>query len=275
MTRFGRISATCVAALGVALSTLPRPAPRLIWNVSASVPIGLYAVRPAGALHVNELLVVIPPEPLATFLDERYLPRGVPLLKHVLALLGRTVCRSDRTITVDGVAVGETLDRDHLSRPLPVWHGGRVIAGGDVFLMNRQSVDSLYGRYLGPLPTTTTTVVGRADPLRTDQEHRPCRNPASGEPPRSNHLRSTPPPSGSNRLPLAAWRCLDAGAARVSSFGSALCRYCWSTAALFMPSLSPPTAHRRHGSRSNRRRRRRSVAALRHSGVVDTRRHAG
>ena len=29
--------------------------PRLIWNASASVPIGLYAVHPAGALHVTEL----------------------------------------------------------------------------------------------------------------------------------------------------------------------------------------------------------------------------
>jgi type IV secretory pathway protease TraF len=121
MTRSGRTAATCIAALGLTLSALFRPAPRLIWNASASVPIGLYAVHPAGTLHVNELLVVMPPEPLATFLDERrYLPKGVPLLKHVLALPGQTVCRSNRSITVDGVAMGEALDRDRLSRPLPV-----------------------------------------------------------------------------------------------------------------------------------------------------------
>jgi conjugative transfer signal peptidase TraF len=170
MTRFGRITATSVVVLGVGLSVLFRPAPRLIWNASASVPIGLYAVRPSGALHVDELLLVMPPEPLATFLDERrYLPKGVPLLKHVLALPGQTICRSDRTITVDGVTMGEALDRDHLSRSLPVWHGCRVIADGDVFLMNRQSGDSLDGRYFGPLPTVS--IVGRADPLWTDQEH--------------------------------------------------------------------------------------------------------
>jgi conjugative transfer signal peptidase TraF len=170
MTRFDRITATSAVVLGVGLSVLFRPAPRLIWNASASVPIGLYAVRPSGALHVDELLVVLPPEPLATFLDERhYLPKGVPLLKHVLALPGQTICRSDRTITVDGVTMGEALDRDHLSRSLPVWHGCRVIAGGDVFLMNRQSGDSLDGRYFGPLPTLS--IVGRAYPLWTDQEH--------------------------------------------------------------------------------------------------------
>jgi conjugative transfer signal peptidase TraF len=170
MTRTCRITATCFAALGVGLSALIRPTPRLLWNASASVPIGLYTVRPAGTLHVNELLVVMPPEPLASFLDERrYLPQGVPLLKHVLALPGQTVCRFDRTITVDGVTVGEALDRDHLHRPLPIWRGCRVVARGDVFLMNRQSEVSLDGRYFGPLPTTT--VVGRADPLWTDQEH--------------------------------------------------------------------------------------------------------
>jgi conjugative transfer signal peptidase TraF len=169
MTRFGWVMTTHAAALGIGLAALLHPAPRLIWNASASVPIGLYAVRPAGWLHVNELLVVMPPEPLAAFLDtRRYLPKGVPLLKHVLALPGQSVCRSGRTITVDGVAMGEALDRDHLGRPLPVWQGCRVIAAGDVFLMNRRA-DSLDGRYFGPLPATT--IVGQADPIWTKEEH--------------------------------------------------------------------------------------------------------
>ena len=107
------------------------PAPKLIWNASASVPIGLYRVRPAGDLHVTELVVVQPPEPLANFLAERgYLPKSVPLLKRVLALPGQTVCRTGRTITVDGTAMGEALERDRRGRPLPVWQGCRVIAGG-------------------------------------------------------------------------------------------------------------------------------------------------
>ena len=169
MTRFGWVMTTYLATLAIGLSTLFHPGPRLIWNASASVPIGLYAVHPAGALHVGELLVITPPEPLATFLAERrYLPKSVPLLKHVLALPGQTVCRTDRTITVDGVAMGEALDRDHLRRPLPVWQGCRVVAAGDVFLMNWRSGDSLDGRYFGPL--LATTIVGRADPLWTGEE---------------------------------------------------------------------------------------------------------
>jgi conjugative transfer signal peptidase TraF len=164
MTRFGWVIATYGAVTVIGIMPLLHPAPRLIWNASASVPIGLYALHPAGALRTGELLVVTPPEKLATFLDtRRYLPKGIPLLKHVAALPGQTVCRMGDTISIDGRDVGVALDRDHLGRSLPVWQGCRVIAAGEVFLMNRQSVASLDGRYFGPLPTTT--IVGRADPI--------------------------------------------------------------------------------------------------------------
>jgi conjugative transfer signal peptidase TraF len=164
MTRFGWVMTTYSAVLVIVVTALFHPAPKLIWNASASVPIGLYAVHPAGTLRTGELLVVTPPEKLATFLDARhYLPKGIPLLKHVAALPGQTVCRTGDMISIDGINVDAALDRDHLGRSLPVWQGCRVIAAGEVFLMNRQSVASLDGRYFGPLPTTT--IVGRADPI--------------------------------------------------------------------------------------------------------------
>lgn len=169
MTRLGVVVTTYFTTLAVALSAFSHPAPKLIWNASASVPIGLYAVQPARILHVTELVVVRPPEPLASFLAERgYLPKGVPLLKRVLALPGQAVCRTDRSITVDGIAMGDALDRDRRGRALPVWQGCHAVAEGEVFLMNWQAEDSLDSRYFGPLPTAT--IVGRAEPLWTDEE---------------------------------------------------------------------------------------------------------
>jgi conjugative transfer signal peptidase TraF len=160
---------TYFATMAIGVSAFVHPAPKLIWNASASVPIGLYRVRPAVDLHVTELVVVRPSSPLANFLDERgYLPKSVPLLKHILALPGQTVCRTGRTITVDAAAMGEALERDRRGRLLPFWQGCRVIAQGEVFLMNRQSEESLDGRYFGPLPATT--IVGEAAPLWTDEE---------------------------------------------------------------------------------------------------------
>ena len=169
MTRFGAVMVTYFATMAIGVSAFVHPAPKLIWNASASVPIGLYRVRPAVDLHVTELVVVRPSSPLANFLDERgYLPKSVPLLKHILALPGQTVCRTGHTITIDAAAMGEALERDRRGRLLPVWQGCRVIAKGEVFLMNRQSEDSLDGRYFGPLPATT--IVGEAAPLWTDEE---------------------------------------------------------------------------------------------------------
>jgi conjugative transfer signal peptidase TraF len=160
---------TTIAATGLLLSTVGGTTPLYIWNASNSVPIGLYRVQPATRLAVTELVAVQPPDLLAAFFGlNGYLPIGVPMLKRVLALPGQVVCRNGLTITVDGIEVGDAQERDGRGRPLPVWHGCRVIADGDVFVMNWQSADSLDGRYFGPLPASA--VVGRAVPVWTGEE---------------------------------------------------------------------------------------------------------
>jgi type IV secretory pathway protease TraF len=114
-------------------------------------------------------VAVQPPDLLAAFLDlNGYLPIGVPMLKRVLALPGQTVCRNGLTIAVDGIDEGKARERDGRGRTAPVWHGCRVIADGDVFVMNSQSADSLDGRYFVPLPSSA--IVGRAVPVWTEEE---------------------------------------------------------------------------------------------------------
>jgi conjugative transfer signal peptidase TraF len=169
VTRLGYVLATCLAATGaVAAAIVPTPT-RLIWNATASAPVGFYTVEPADALEIPDLVAVLPPEPLAHFMVARgYVGRGVPLLKRVLGLPGQTVCRSGRTITVDAIEMGEALERDRMGRDLPAWQGCRVIGQGELFLMNWQVRDSLDGRYFGALPASA--VIGRAVPLYTDDD---------------------------------------------------------------------------------------------------------
>jgi conjugative transfer signal peptidase TraF len=160
---------TAIVATSLLLSTIGGTTPHYIWNASNSVPIGLYQVQATTRLAVTELVAVQPPDLLAAFLDlNGYLPIGVPMLKRVLALPGQTVCRNGLKIAVDSVDVGEARERDGRNRPLPVWHGCRVIADGDVFVMNWQSADSFDSRYFGPLPASA--VIGRAIPVWTDEE---------------------------------------------------------------------------------------------------------
>jgi conjugative transfer signal peptidase TraF len=136
----------------------------LIWNASASVPIGLYAIERPTDLHVTDLVIVRPPEQLKSFLaDRNYLPRDAPLVKHVLALSGQSVCRTGFVITIDAVAVANARESDSRGRPLPSWQGCRIVHEDEVFLLNPQSGDSLDGRYFGVLPISS--IVGRALPL--------------------------------------------------------------------------------------------------------------
>lgn len=169
MTRLGYLAATSVAVLGIAAaSATPMPL-KLIWNATASAPIGFYTVSPAGRIEVPDLVAVMPPEPFASFMVERgYVGRDVPILKHVVGLPGQRVCRDGRAITVDDVPLGEARDRDSRGRDLPVWRGCRVIGGGELFLMNLEAADSLDGRYFGPFPASA--VIGRATPLFTDED---------------------------------------------------------------------------------------------------------
>ena len=162
------LAATSMTTTVVAFATVAPAVPALVWNASASVPVGLYRVQPTGRPRVGDLVLMRPPEALADFLARGgYLPRGVPLLKRVAALSGQRACRTGLAITVDDVPLGAALEHDRRGRPLPVWHGCQVLGPNQVFLLNPDRPDSLDGRYFGPLPLAG--VAGRARALWTDE----------------------------------------------------------------------------------------------------------
>lgn len=176
MTRFGYVMVAYFATMATIVTAFIRPSPRLIWNASASVPVGLYRMSSVPAPKVGDLVAVLPPRQLADLLAERhYLPLGVPMLKHVAGVSGQRVCRIGARITVDGKLLGDARKQDHLGRALPVWKGCRLLTPGDVFLMNPDVPDSFDGRYFGPLPATTIT--GRLTPLWITREHDQAASP--------------------------------------------------------------------------------------------------
>ncbi|OHV68973.1 S26 family signal peptidase [Mesorhizobium sp. LCM 4577] len=166
--------AACMAAVLAAVSATVAPAlgkmpPLLLWNASASAPIGLYAIRTMAVPTAGALVVIKSPDPVARFAAKRgYLPLGVPMLKHIEGLSGQQICRLGRLVTVNGLAIGGALERDRKGRALPDWQGCRTLAAAEVFVMNRRVQDSLDGRYFGPFPVSS--IVGRAVPLWTDEK---------------------------------------------------------------------------------------------------------
>lgn len=169
MTRAGLFLVMALATAGISYPALTPMQIKFLWNASASAPIGFYTIDVDGPFDVTDLVAVDAPEPLATFMAERgYLPKGVPLLKRILGVSGQTVCRSNLSVTIDGVEMGDALPRDRAGRDLPIWQGCRRIPTSEVFLMNWQVRDSLDGRYFGL--TSTDQIIGRAVPLWTDED---------------------------------------------------------------------------------------------------------
>ena len=90
-------------SLGLLAAAQTDRAPRLVWNASASVPIGFYAVQALDTPIVGDLVVLEPPPPLGDWLLEHgYLGADVPLIKHIAALPGQRVCRVGVTVSLDG-----------------------------------------------------------------------------------------------------------------------------------------------------------------------------
>lgn len=177
MTRRRFVMATAVAASAFAVSfvaiAVVDPFPRIIWNASASVPIGLYRIHPDSDPPRGALVAITPPERLAHWLSARgYLPEGVPLLKHVAAKAGQHVCRVGYVVSVDAQPIATARARDGRGRALPAWQGCRMLKPGELLLLNPSIPDSLDGRYFGALPISA--VLGRAIPLLTrDAPHAP------------------------------------------------------------------------------------------------------
>ena len=163
-------AAPALLAVGLSLGLLAAAqidrAPRLIWNASASVPVGLYVVRASNPPSLGDLVAVRLPKDLSSWVVERgYVGVDTLLLKRVPAVSGMTVCREGVDIAIDGTVVAQAASADRHGRPLPRWTGCITLGSDEVFLLVAGVTNSLDGRYFGPL--SADTILGRATPLWT------------------------------------------------------------------------------------------------------------
>jgi len=157
------VRATLVAAgIGALAATIALPpAPRLVWNASASAPIGLYRVAPGAPVSTGDMVVAwLPAKARALAASRRYLPAEVPAVKRVAAGPGARVCAIGDTIRIDGRVSATRLRTDRLGRPLPWWRGCHVLGPDERFLLMANSAASFDGRYFGV--SRTADIVGKA-----------------------------------------------------------------------------------------------------------------
>lgn len=161
--RFG-IAMLCGALTGALIVTIASPPqPRLLWNASASAPIGLWHVEPSAALRRSDMVAARLAQPWRKFAARRdYLPANVPLLKRIAAEPGDHICASRGMLFVNGRALGVQRHFDGAGRPMPRWLGCKQLGPRD-YLLVMDAPFSFDGRYFGP--TSRRDIVGKATPL--------------------------------------------------------------------------------------------------------------
>jgi conjugative transfer signal peptidase TraF len=146
-------------ALAATIALPPRPL--LVWNASASAPVGLYSVGHVHTLAAGDMVIVRLAEPMRGLAARRhYLPANVPLVKRVAGVPGDTVCAVGTTIRVNGVPVAQRMRRDRAGRPMPWWTGCVTLGEGALFVLMPGNAASFDGRYFGPV--LRDNVVGKA-----------------------------------------------------------------------------------------------------------------
>lgn len=153
--------ALAVALLGATI--VAPPAPRLVWNASASAPAGLYVITYGSTIRRGSTVLARLPAHLRRFAATRhYLPLNVPLIKQVAGVEGDWICARGMTIFRNREPIATRRVRDLRGRPLPGWQGCHRLRDDEFFLLNAPP-DSFDGRYFGI--TRRADVIGKAHRL--------------------------------------------------------------------------------------------------------------
>lgn len=162
--RLGRgIAATGIGALIMLASAALPPTPCLVWNVSASAPIGLYWVWPGAEIDPGDMVIARLPQAVRQIAAQRrYLPMNVPLVKRVVAVAGDEVCALGNEIFLNRRRIATRSTRDGAGRIMPRWSGCIRLRGRQLFLLMNAPA-SFDGRYFGV--TDRDEVVGKAQLL--------------------------------------------------------------------------------------------------------------
>ncbi len=161
-------SGVTLALLGcgiVATIAVP-PRPLLVWNASASAPLGLYLIGSARSIGKGDMVIARLREPYRSLAAKRhYLPANVPLVKRVAAMPGDRVCAYGTTVVVNGKPVAARLRIDGRDRAMPWWNGCARLGATQFLLLMSDSPASFDGRYFGA--SDRHDVIGRAWALWT------------------------------------------------------------------------------------------------------------
>lgn len=146
-----RSAVLAVAAASVAsviLIETMAPDTRLVWNRTASAPVGLYWVEQRLPPLNGWALVSAESRASKWIAAHEFLAGGWPIIKRVRGVAGDKMCRNGGRIYVNNALVAEAFEQTNSAIALPTWSGCRMLRIGEFFLLNDHP-RSLDGRYFG------------------------------------------------------------------------------------------------------------------------------
>ena len=150
-----------VVAIGVT-SAFDMPT-KLVYNGSASAPIGFYWIDQVPVSRGDAVLIRLPEHVRDLVVSRQYLPPNVPLIKRVMGIKGDKICRRGQEILINNVTVVIALNVDDQGQKLPIWSGCTTL-GLDSFFLFQSHPKSFDGRYFGPI--NRALIIGRARKLK-------------------------------------------------------------------------------------------------------------
>lgn len=142
------LSLSSVAITALTLAPFLGHQKLLMWNRTASAPIGLYWVKD-GPITYDRWAVLSPKSDASEWAQLKgFVGKEWPLLKAIAGLPGDKICRENETILINDQVRARALKQDNLHRDLPVWSGCRTLSVDEIFLLNTNP-KSLDGRYFG------------------------------------------------------------------------------------------------------------------------------
>ncbi len=153
-----------LAVIGTAVETFFPPRPVVLYNPSASAPIGWYRLRDKISLKNGEQIAVYAPEWARRLADKRgYLPYDYPLIKTIWAISGEQVCYHENRVIVPNRPDISRQKQDSLGRDMPVRSGCIILKSGEYLAISPDVQAGFDSRYFGPVGLEN--ILGRVEYL--------------------------------------------------------------------------------------------------------------
>lgn len=154
-----------LATTSIVLVSIYPPHKKLVLNLTASMPRGLYLLRLKGAPQAGDLVILrLPPHAAEIAVARAYLRSNQPALKRVVATAGDRVCRFGPSVSINGkhVAIARSSDRTH--QPLPSWTGCHRLRTHELMVLGA-AAGSFDSRYFGVVERSA--IIRIVEPLWT------------------------------------------------------------------------------------------------------------